>query len=305
MKPPIFLFLFLIPLLGFSQTSTLAERLGYSKDDKLLIIHADDLGVSHSENHASFTAMENGLVSSASLIVPSPWFLEVAEYKRTHPETDIGIHLALTSEWDNYKWRPVTEAPSLVDSNGYFYDNCDDLGNNATYEDVEKELRAQIDLSIANGIAPSHLDIHMGCLVFSELKYFKLYLQLGREYNIPVMVTSRGLAPEYEAQITEKDIVLDNVYGASPQDFDEEGGLAKRYKTIIRELKPSVGALIIHTAYNDSEMQQITINNKYWGAKWRQDDFDFFTSDQCKTILEEENIKLISWKEIKDKLLKE
>ena len=297
--------LIIIPFLSFSQSSlTLAERLGYSKDDKLLIVHADDLGVAHSANHASFTALETGMVSSTSVVVPSPWFLEVAEYKKIRPNLDIGVHLTLTCEWANYKWGPITDAPSLIDFNGYFYDNCADLENNAKFKEVEREFRAQIDLAVNNGINPTHIDIHMGCIIYSDLNYFKLYLKLGRDYKIPVMLTTGGLPQSFKDQLKEDDIVLDNVYSAGAQHFDQEGGLAKRYTTILRNLKPGTHALVIHPAYNNNEMQHVTIYRKYWAAQWRQDDFDFFTSDECRRIIEEENIKLITWKEIGDKLLK-
>ncbi|UOB17215.1 polysaccharide deacetylase family protein [Abyssalbus ytuae] len=297
-------FIFLTLSFYMSAQLSLAERLGYSKSDKLLIVHADDLGISHSENHASFTALEMGTVSSTSLIVPSPWFLEVAEFKKIRPDADIGIHLTLTSEWVNYKWRPVTNAESLVDFNGYFFDNCDDLENNARFKDVEKELKAQIELAISNGINPTHLDIHMGCLVYSSIDYFKLYLKLGREYKIPVMLTYGGLPEEYKKVIKNEDVIIDNVYSAGAQHFDQEGGLAKRYTDVLTSLKPGVHALIIHTAYDNDEMQHLTIYKKYWASKWRQDDFDFFTSQKFKQIIKEENIKLITWKEIGNKLIK-
>ena len=302
MKPYIYaIFLFLH--LSILSQSTLAEKLGYKKNAKLLIVHADDLAVSHSENEASFTAMEKGMVTSASIIVPGPWLLEVAEYKKKHPEADLGIHLALTSEWVNFKWRPTTNAPSLVDANGYFYDNCDDLSKNAKIEEVEKELRNQIKLAKQNGIQPTHLDLHMGCMLYSNIEYFRLYLKLGRENKIPVLLSS-GLSEEYSNELTENDIVLDKVYSAGASHFDQEGGLAKRYTDVLKNLKAGTHALIIHAAYDNDEMQNVTINKKYWASKWRQDDFDFFTSDACKQLLEKENIKLITWQEI-GKLLKD
>src|SRR5262245_1754689 len=102
------------------QTPTIQERLGFAKDAKLLIIHADDLGVSHSENMASQAAMEKGSVSSASIMVPTPWFSEIAAYARAHPTADLGLHLTLTSEWKNYKWGPVSENVPGLDNDGGF-----------------------------------------------------------------------------------------------------------------------------------------------------------------------------------------
>src|SRR6059036_3061432 len=110
-------------LAGFSQ-QTLQERLGYSRDTKLLIIHGDDLGVSHSENAATFLAMDKGSVSSASIMVPTPWFPEVAAYYRAHPQADLGLHLTLTSEWRYLKWGPVAsraEVPELANREGFLF----------------------------------------------------------------------------------------------------------------------------------------------------------------------------------------
>ena len=104
-----------------AQTKTTAERLGYPKDARLVIIHADDLGVSHSENAASIAAMEKGCVSSASIMVPCPWFPEIAAYAQSNPGADLGLHITLTSEWKYYKWGPVTakeKVPGLVNKNG-------------------------------------------------------------------------------------------------------------------------------------------------------------------------------------------
>src|SRR5882672_717652 len=113
-----------------AQNKTIQERLGYAKDAKLVIIHADDLGVSHTENIASIAALEKGSVSSASILVPCPWFTEIAAWAVAHPQADLGLHLALTSEWKLYKWGPVAsrnEVAGLVDPKGYFYDNVQDI----------------------------------------------------------------------------------------------------------------------------------------------------------------------------------
>ncbi|HKC37295.1 MAG TPA: ChbG/HpnK family deacetylase, partial [Chitinophagaceae bacterium] len=114
----------------FSQAKTIQERLGYPKDAKLVIIHADDLGVSHSENAASTTALEKGSVSSASIMVPCPWFPEIAAYALLHPAADLGLHITLTSEWKYYKWGPVTakeKVPGLINKNGFLYSSVDSV----------------------------------------------------------------------------------------------------------------------------------------------------------------------------------
>src|SRR5438552_14004846 len=130
-----------------SQTKTLVERLGYPRDAKLLIVHADDLGAAHSINRASIRALESGLVSSASIMVPCPWLSEIAAYARSHPEVDLGLHLTLTSEWSLYRWGPVLgkeRVPSLLDSSGYFYSLESEAAAHIDVKEAEAEVRAQI-----------------------------------------------------------------------------------------------------------------------------------------------------------------
>lgn len=293
-----FLFIFLSSFSLFSQTA-LIEKLGYDTTAKLLIIHADDLGVAHSENIASFLAMKVGMVNSASIMMPCPWVAEVADFAKKNPTADFGLHLTLTSEWKWMKWGPVAPlgaVPSLVDSLGFFYDNCLDFGKNAKVEEAEVELRAQIEKAYKMGIKPTHLDTHMGCLVFNSPELFEVYLKLGREYQIPVMVGRFFLqaAPKaFKDKIKPIDVIVENVYTANPTDF--ENGMAAYYEQLLNNLSPGIQVLLIHTAFDNAEMQALSVDHPLWGATWRQQDFDFFTSEKCRKILEKENIQLITW----------
>src|SRR5271166_448272 len=150
-----------------AQVKTVAERLGYPADSKLLIMHADDLAVAHSVDAASFDALDQNAVTSASIMVPCPWLTEVAAYAKAHPEADLGLHLTLTSEWKTYRWGPVApkdQVPSLLDPDGYFYADAFPAASHAKPEEAEREIRAQIDLAMKMGIHPTHLDMHMGTL---------------------------------------------------------------------------------------------------------------------------------------------
>src|SRR6267378_2092761 len=127
---------------------SVAERLGYPANARLLVIHADDFGMSHSVNRAIEEALEKRWVTSASILVPCPWFPEVARWAKAHPDADLGIHLALNSEWTTYRWGPVTskdQVPSLLDAQGYMPLDEDQVVKNAKVAEVERELRAQID----------------------------------------------------------------------------------------------------------------------------------------------------------------
>lgn len=301
--------LFLLTAAGLeAQTPTLAERLGYPADARLLIIHADDLAVAHAENQASFDAMENGVVNSASVMAPCPWLAEVAAYARKHPDHDMGMHLTLTSEWRDFKWGPVAGAgsvPSLVDSAGYFHADCGDMARQAKAAEVETELRAQIERARSLGLEPTHLDSHMGCLFSQRADLFEIYLKLGREYGIPAMVTNLRTAglPQMQAKITDQDILIDRVLTANTTDFT--AGMEQFYTRTLRELPRGVSVLLIHCAYNNEEMKGVTVAHPHWGSEWRQDDYDFFTSDKARLLLQEENIQLVTWRQIGELLKKD
>src|SRR3984893_9015415 len=177
--------LFSLLLVGYlpAQTKTIAERLGYPADAKLLIVHADDLAVAHSVDSASFDALDKNAVASASVMVPCPWLTEVASYAKEHPDADLGLHLTLTSEWKTYRWSPVEskdKVPSLLDPSGYFWPDTDH--HNLNPEEAEREIRAQIERAASMGIHPTHLDTHMGVL-FSRPDLFAVYLKVAHEYK--------------------------------------------------------------------------------------------------------------------------
>ena len=293
--------------LCWSQTKTIQERLGYPKDAKLVIIHADDLGVSHSENAASIAAMEKGCVSSASIMVPCPWFPEIAAYAQSHPSADLGLHITLTSEWKYYKWGPVTvkeKVPGLINKNGFLYSTVDSVYQNASAAEVEIETRNQVLRAKQFGIDPTHLDAHMGTAL-QRLDYFKAYLKVGHEFKIPVFIPRLLEIPlnvKFDTIVSDKDVLVDYILSASPLDF--KNGFASFYSNGIKNLKPGLTYLIIHTAYDDEEMRAVTIDHPDWGAAWRQQDFNFFSSAECKKILKENNVYVITWKEIRDKIVR-
>lgn len=291
---------------AIAQQRTIQERLGYPPDTKLLIIHADDLGVSQSENAATIYAMEKGSVSSASIMVPCPWMGDIAAYARTHPQADLGLHLTLTSEWKNYKWGTVTaasEAGSLLNNNGHLYSATDSLYMHANPAEVEKEIRAQIERAIKFGIDPTHFDTHMGCLFVSP-ENVQLLIKLGREYKVPVLLNKEAFKLVFNIDLTgyisDKEVLVDKLFMAQPIDF--KSGMSKYYATIIKTLQPGLSCILLHAAYDNPEMQAVTIDHPDYGAAWRQADFNFFTSAECRNLLQQQNVKVITWKEIRDKL---
>ena len=297
----------LITIFTWSQTKSIQEKLGYPKDAKLVIIHADDLGVSHSENAASIAAMEKGCVSSASIMVPCPWMPEIAAYAQSHPSADFGLHITLTSEWKYYKWGPVTakeKVPGLVNKNGFLYSTVDSVYGSASVAEVETEIRNQVLRAKHFGIDPTHLDAHMGTAL-QKLDYLKSYLKVGHEFKIPVFIPKQleGLFKiKFDTILSDKDVLVDNILSASPQDF--KNGFANFYTNGLKNLKPGLTYLILHTAYDDAEMRAVTIDHPDWGSAWRQADFDYFTSEECKKVLKHNNIYVITWREIRDKIVR-
>jgi len=289
-----------------SAQPSLAERLGYPKDAKLLIVHADDLGMSHSVNIATIKAFETGLVNSGSIMVPCPWLSEIATYARANPQADLGLHLTLTSEWTSFRWGPVTSkdrVSSLLDKNGYFHLTESEAAAKADPKEVEMEIRAQIERARALGIQPTHLDSHMGTL-YQNKALFETFLRVAREYKLPVRVAKTWFsrADFLPSTLKTDDVFIDRVLDinatVAPSDW------AKFYTDAIKKLEPGVTEIVIHLAYDDAEMRGATHDHPDWGAAWRQRDLEFFTSDAFRQLLKDEKIKLITWRELSKLLQK-
>jgi predicted glycoside hydrolase/deacetylase ChbG (UPF0249 family) len=283
-----------------SGRKSLAEKLGYPRDSKLLMVHADDVGVTHSVNAATIKALDTGLVNSASLMVPCPWFPEIADYAKSHPAVDFGLHLTLTSERVYYRWSPVAsndKVPSLVDENGYFHHDWT-ATTRIDPKEVELELRAQIDRAYAMGVRPTHLDSHQYRLYENGKDLFEVVLRLAHDYKLPVFVARDWFAdhPYLESSLTSADIVLDHTVTIAPSVPPEKW--TEFYKTALKNLQPGVTEFVIHLAFADDEMKAATRERDTWGAAWRQRDFDFFTSQEFRHLLQEQNIKLVTWREL-------
>jgi predicted glycoside hydrolase/deacetylase ChbG (UPF0249 family) len=300
--PRIFRWLLVVlPLFTFELSAqTLADRLGYPAGTKLIIVHADDLGETHAVNAAAMKALQGGTINSASLMVPCPWFPEMADYAKSHPDADLGLHLTVTSERVYYRWSPVASAdkvPSLVDENGYFHHDWEH-GEHVNAKDVELELRAQIERALAMGVRPTHLDSHQYRLIMNGKELFDVMLRVAHEYKLPVFVNRDWFAahPYLQTSLGPGDIVLDHTVTIEPEVPPEKW--AEFYLTALKNLKPGVTEFVIHPGYDDEELRAATRERPSWGAAWRQRDFDFFTSDQFREILAQQKIQLVTWREL-------
>jgi predicted glycoside hydrolase/deacetylase ChbG (UPF0249 family) len=283
----------------------LLERLGYPADTKLLIVHADDLGMAHSINRASIKGLESGLVSSASIMIPCPWLPEIADFARKHPEADLGLHLTLTSEWRLYRWGPILakeRVPSLLDSNGYFYLTETEAAAHIDPKEAEAEIRAQIARAKLLGIQPTHLDSHMGTL-YQTQALFETLFRVARDNKLLIRVSKEWFAqaPFLPSLLGPDDVVMNTVISIGPGVTAD--GWSKFYADAIKNLQPGITEMIVHLAYDDEEMRGVAFNHPDWGSEWRQRDFQFVTSEAFRKLLEENNVKLVTWREV-SKLMK-
>jgi len=282
-----------------AQTPTLAERLGYPKDAKLLIIHADDLGVADSVDRASFEALENHLVSSASAMVPCPWFTQVVEFAKKHPDADIGLHLTLNSEWMTYRWGPMApreEVASLLDPEGYLYRLSPGTVEKGVAAEVEKEIRAQIDFAIRHGLHPTHLDSHEDTLLDRQ-DFYATFVRVAHEYHLPfkanrTVLKSKGWQSMPSPRDIEQDAGLEVREGTAPEHWKQS------YLRMLDEVKPGLTEMIVHLGYDCPELEAITAGYPSFNGLWRQHDFDVVRSAEFKEAIRRNRIIVITWREI-------
>ncbi|WP_209330022.1 polysaccharide deacetylase family protein [Lunatimonas salinarum] len=167
---------------------TYAEKLGYPSGVKVVIFHVDDAGMSYESNTGTIRSIEEGVATSCSIMFPCPWAASFAQYALKEP-MDAGVHLTLTSEWGHYRWHPVAGrdvVPTLIDSEGALWRSVEEVVKNASPDEIELEIRAQVERALALGLTPTHLDSHMGTL-FYHAPFLERYIKVGAEYRIPVM----------------------------------------------------------------------------------------------------------------------
>ena len=281
----------------------LAELLGYPRDSKLLIIHADDMGLAHAVNTACIKAYDNKGITSGSIMVPCPWANEIAAYVKDHPGMDAGIHLTLTAEWNLYKWGGVTSSDqiaSLLDKNGDFYASVEELAKVVKGDEASKELHAQIDKAIASGVNPTHIDTHMAS-VMATPELVKIYMDLSEEYHLPILFPRAYLSmlpPDIAKKMDSEIFLLDNMFMLAPQMITPKW--IDAYKKGIEGMKPGLNQMIVHLSVDNDEMQAISKGHDDYGSAWRQHDLDLVSSTEFKDLLKANHIILIGWGQIRD-----
>jgi chitin disaccharide deacetylase len=251
-----------------------------------LVIRADDGGMSHSVNMALEKLIDTGLPVSVSVMFPTPWYQETVEMLKRHPNTSVGIHLTLNSEWKNYRWGPVlgrTAVPSLVDSDGYFFPSSDALDrNHPDLRQVEAELRAQIERAIHSGLKIDYVDYHMGT-VFDNPQFREIAERLAKEYSLGMMHYFGE--PAYNPQ-----------YDARPQDKTDS------VVALTTRLKPGFTVLVTHVGIDNAELGALLDMNANGGlpemSKNRQGELDAMTSQRFRDALKARNIQLLTYRQL-------
>src|SRR5918993_2245707 len=276
---------------------SLAERLGFKASDVILIVNADDVGMSHAANVATRTGMEQGLITSGSIMVPCPWFEEIAVYATANPTRDFGLHLTHTSEWKVYKWGPVAgraDVSGLITPQGYLWPDIEPIYKHATPAQAEIEARAQVRKALDRGIDVTHLDSHMGALQY-DMRYHAVYRRLAKEFDLPIRMGDQDLLAKLGGAHLRGELDTD---GTLYPDYlihqQKKPGEATDvyWKRIIGELKPGVTELYIHPAVDGDELRHIT-------NSWQERDTEYhlFTDDaSVKQLLEQRGVKRIGWR---------
>jgi len=285
-----------------AEPGTLAERLGYQATDRLLIINGDDAGMCHAANQGVTEALEQGLMTSATIMAPCPWFYEIADYARNHPDKDFGVHLCHTAEWKLYRWGPVApreQVPGLADPDGCLWRSVQEVYAHSNQEEALAEGRAQIKKALAAGVDITHLDSHMGTLQYDP-RYMEVYLKLAVEFELPVRMASQATLekfnqPGLRAKFAAQGIVFPDYF--IHEELKDEGKDVKAFwLKIIRELKPGVTELYIHAAKPTDELKAITGS---WAT--RAAEFELFTHDpDLRRLVEEQQIKRLGYRPLRE-----
>ena len=284
--------------------NSVATKLGYSENDKLLIIHADDVGLSKSVNESTFESFNNKSITSASIIMNTYEMEEGLKFAVENPNFDFGVHLTVTSEWKYHKWGGITDrakTPSLHNSVNNFYWNKRKFVKNADLNEIKMELQAQIDLAKSMGLKPSHIDSHEGALFFDP-NIFKIYIDLAVENDLLAFIPIEASMHFNSETVKPNNAVIIDQFHMLPGGIKLDE-IEKFYFNVVKNLKPGLSQIIIHLGKNEPVLKEITIDHPNFDYRWRQKDHDVMNSKEFKDLLIEHNVKLISWNDLKNKIL--
>ncbi len=288
-----------------------AEKLGYPVGKKVLIFHADDVGLCEEANTAAISYLEKSEIQSAAIMIPCPNANNAILWAANNRNKDIGLHLTLTSEWQTYRWGTVADTslvPGLLDGDGKMFRSVEEVVKSATPLEVETEIRAQIDKAISLGMKPNHIDTHMGTL-YGSSEFVKVFFKIAEEYNIPanaIDLSKTEVAEHFRNAgypIDENVIELVNNYKLPKLDFfssvpDGNSYEEKRedFFKHIEELPNGLIEIIFHPSVESDNLKSIT--NSWQQRVWED---ELFSDPIVKQFFVDEEIVFTNWKEIMEK----
>lgn len=295
---------------GAAGAQTWAERLGYPAGAKVLLIHCDDAGMSWGSTMGAQRSIEQGVVTSTSMMAPCPWVPLMAAWVKEHPQADVGAHLALTSEHTNYRWGPVagkSAVPGLTDPNGCLWDGSGEVTAHATADEVETEIRAQIARLESYGIKLTHMDTHMGTL-YARPDYAERYVKVALEKGLPIMafwhLDSNDIPQEqmpafqamaqkvWDGGLPVLDNMMNDPYGSPVGEKKAE------YVKLLKNMRPGVHYLLVHCCAPSAE--QVYAQGLSAASRWMAD-LECMTDPEIKQIIKDEGIILTTWRELKER----
>jgi predicted glycoside hydrolase/deacetylase ChbG (UPF0249 family) len=281
-----------------------------SRTVKQLVIEAQDMGMAHSIDEASFRALENGWITSAGVLAPAPWFPEVVRWGRAHPEADLCIQLDLNAEWASFRWQPSAPVPhnsGLSDPAGYLPNNPRYIAQRAKPDDVGAEFRAQVAATRQADLKVTCVDSHGGIELYTPW-LFNEYWKAATEAGLPALLSKQSILQRgrptgkpniYNVAGIEIDITsipIDRVIGMEPG-FTEKDWLTA-YEQKLAALPPGTYVLQVHLGLADDELKAMTVDHPNWGAEWRQNDYNVISSPEFHKFLVDNDFVLISWKDL-------
>lgn len=285
------------------------KKLGFSDNDRAVIIHTDDIGMCHASVQAFKDLWAFGTITSGAVMTPCPWFPATAQMCRENPEIDMGVHATLNAEWENYRWGPVStreQASGLMDADGYFHQWHPAVYQNAKPEAVEAEVNAQIEKAFAAGIDVTHVDSHMGTVM--NPRFVQSYVQAGSSRLLPNLLPRpdaqgwnmmAGDAQVRAAYAPIMDMIeqlglplVDGILGMPLEHGDDHIGIAKK---LLGEAPVGITHFILHPSIDTPELRAIAPD---WRA--RVANYNAFMSDELKKFIESEDIKLIGYRQIRE-----
>lgn len=287
---------------------TWAEKLGYPSGKKVLILHADDIGMCEEANISAKRYLQQDDIQSAAVMMPCPNADEFIKWAIEHPDEDVGLHLTLTSEWKTYRWPTVTnpaEVPGLIDPDGNMWHTVRQVVEHASAAEVEKEIRAQIEKAIALGYKPDHIDTHMGTLYGSH-EFTAAYLRVAEEYQIPAMVIDMSnpavvkgfkdqgypIGSEMLEHVKNYKLPKLDFFASAPNgnSYEEK---CEKFFGLVKSMPPGLSEIIFHPSEPTENLK--TITNSWQQRNWEA---EMFADPKVKTFLEEEGVVFTNWKEI-------